>query len=103
MTNERWVVGQDEKTALVLDPRDNVAVALTRLNKGEKCVVRYEDRHDSVEVLEDIEFGHKFALIPLAAHHPVLKYGEEIGRMKQEVAPGQWIHLHNMYCERGRT
>ena len=32
---------------------------------------------------------------------PVIKYGEEIGRMLIDAPKGTWIHNHNMGCERG--
>ncbi len=90
------------KTALVLDPKDNVAIALTDLAAGDVCTVA-EDGGNKYEatVVEKIAFGHKFALADLAANAPVLKYGEEIGKMKVAIKKGAWIHVHNMYCERG--
>lgn len=93
---------QESKTALVLDPKDNVAVALTDLLAGEVCTViedsgnRYE-----VTVVADIVFGHKFALVDLQKDEGVYKYGEEIGKMKVALKKGDWIHNHNMYCDRG--
>lgn len=50
-----------------------------------------------------MEFAHKVCLEELKAGQPVYKYGQEIGRMKEHVLPGSWIHSHNMGCERGRT
>ena len=41
------------------------------------------------------------ALADLAPNAPVYKYGEEIGKMKVAIKKGAWIHIHNMYCERG--
>jgi hypothetical protein len=90
------------KTALVLDQKDNVAIALTDLAAGDACTVA-EDGSKKYEatVIEKIPFGHKFALTDLAANAPVYKYGEEIGKMKIAIKKGAWIHIHNMYCERG--
>lgn len=90
------------KIALVLDGKDNVAVALADLNAGDTCLVtedggkKYEAR-----VVEAIPFGHKFALAALPSESPVYKYGEEIGKTKTPIAKGGWIHSHNMYCDRG--
>lgn len=94
-------IAQPALLLLLLDVRDNVAVALVPLAKGERCVVRCGERQANVELLEDIAFGHKVALDRLEEHQPVLKYGEEIGRMREAANPGNWIHNHNMYCERG--
>lgn len=90
------------KNALVLDTKDNVAVALTDLAAGDSCLV-VEDggRKYAVVVNEAIAFGHKFALTDLAKDDGVFKYGEEIGRMKAPLAKGGWIHVHNMYCDKG--
>ena len=90
-----------QKAALVIDSSDNVAVALTDLKKGDNCLVRYNDREEYVNVLEDITFGHKFALVDIGKDETVYKYGEEIGKMSVPIKKGGYIHNHNMYCERG--
>lgn len=90
------------KAALVLHPRDNVAVVLADIGKGEECLIRKGDGSQyTLRATEDIEFGHKIVLADIAKDAPVLKYGEEIGRMKEPIAPGGWVHNHNMYCSRG--
>jgi len=90
------------KTALKLNTKDNVAIALTDLAAGDVCRVR-EDHGETGEVgvLEDVAFGHKVALADLAQDAPVVKYGEEIGRAGAPVRKGGWIHTHNLYCDRG--
>jgi altronate dehydratase len=90
-----------QKTAIVIDNSDNVAVALTDLKKGDDCLVRYGNREEVVTVIEDITFGHKFATVDIGKDESVLKYGEEIGRMRDFVQKGGYIHNHNMYCDRG--
>lgn len=94
-------VNQDEKSALVIDLNDNVAVALTDLVKLDVCKVRRENEVEEIPVLEDIPFGHKIALQTIEQDECVYKYGEVIGKMLQRVERGGWIHSHNMYCERG--
>jgi altronate dehydratase small subunit len=90
------------KTALVLDKKDNVAVALTDLAAGDSCLVAEDGGNKyQVIVLENIPFGHKFALADLGKDEAVYKYGEEIGKMKTAIKKGGWIHSHNMYCDRG--
>ncbi len=90
------------KTALVLDQKDNVAAALTDLTAGDRCLVTEDGgKRYRVTVLENIPFGHKFALADLGKDAAVFKYGEEIGKMKRAVKKGGWIHNHNMYCDRG--
>lgn len=94
--------GKKSKTALVIDHKDNVAIALTDLFANEVCtVVEDGGQHYEVVVIADIPFGHKFALTDLRKDEGVYKYGEEIGKMKGELKKGDWIHNHNMYCDRG--
>ena len=90
------------KKAFVLDQKDNVGIALTDLVAGDSCVVTEDGgKKYEVSVIEDIAFGHKFALADLEKDAPVYKYGEEIGKMKVGLKRGGWIHVHNMYCDRG--
>jgi hypothetical protein len=90
------------RTALVLHPKDNVGVALADLKAGDTVAVSESEggKYD-FNVAEDIAFGHKFALSAMTANAPVYKYGEEIGRTKTFIPSGGWIHVHNMYCDRG--
>ena len=96
-----WEVQAEVKAALVIDERDNVAVALTDLRKGDVCTVRKGGEVEKLVVSEDIPFGHKLAIQEIGKDESVYKYGEEIGRMSEPIGKGGWIHSHNMYCERG--
>ncbi|MDR3354225.1 MAG: UxaA family hydrolase [Synergistaceae bacterium] len=89
-------------SALVLHERDNVGVALSDLKAGDSVtVIEGGGAKYDFTVSEDIAFGHKFALRALPPESRVYKYGEEIGRMSSGVDAGGWIHVHNMYCDRG--
>jgi len=68
--------------------RDNVAVALAPLKKGETC--------QEVTLLEDVPQGHKFALAPIAQGAQVMKYGFAIGTAKAAIPQGAWVHTHNV-------
>ncbi|MCR5107439.1 MAG: altronate dehydratase family protein [Lachnospiraceae bacterium] len=72
--------------------RDNVAVALSDIAKGERITT--ED--GSIEVLEDVARGHKIALVNIKEGSPVIKYGNEIGIAKSDIGSGQWVHTHNV-------
>ncbi|MDE7244309.1 MAG: altronate dehydratase family protein [Oscillospiraceae bacterium] len=71
---------------------DSVAVALTPLSAG--TVLQIEGQ--TVTLLEDIPQGHKFALVPVAAGAPVIKYGAPIGVAKEDIPAGGWVHIHNI-------
>ena len=72
--------------------QDNVAVALRPIKKGE-CLQVGEI---SVTTLEEIPQGHKFAVKPIKEGQPVVKYGFSIGSAKEDIAAGQWVHVHNL-------
>lgn len=80
------------KEYIKIHPNDLVAVALAPLAEG--AVVRLEDQ--TVTLLEDIPQGHKFALAPIPAGAPVIKYGAPIGIATADIPQGGWIHTHNL-------
>ena len=82
-----------EKLVLVIDGRDNVAVALRDIAAGTQLELPGGGRLASAT---DIPFGHKVALEDIAEDRPVIKYGEEIGRASRSIAGGEWVHTHNM-------
>ncbi len=71
---------------------DSVAVALRPLPAG----TAVEADGVRVTAREDIPQGHKFALKDIAAGEPVIKYGFPIGRAKEDIAAGSWVHVHNV-------
>lgn len=77
---------------LVVNPADNVAVAIEGLDRGEN--VRAVDR--DIELVEPIPAGHKLALRDLAPADQVTRYGFAIGRATRAIHKGAWIHEHNM-------
>ncbi len=62
---------------LALHPDDDVAVALTDQANG-------------------VAAGHKVARRAVSAGQPVRKYGQVIGRAAADIAPGDWVHSHNL-------
>jgi len=89
--------------ALKIDARDNCAVLLADVRKGEPVEVRADAGVISLNARCDIAFGHKIALASLAVNQPIIKYGEEIGRARTAIRGGDWIHLHNVSCRRGHA
>jgi len=87
--------------ALKIDSRDNCAVLLADVKKGEPVEVRTDTGVVSLSARCDIAFGHKIALASLTADQPIIKYGEEIGNARVAIHGGDWIHLHNVTCRRG--
>jgi len=77
---------------LLLHPDDNILVARRDIAAGE----RVEIDGQSFSLPSAIELGHKLARRDLAADTRVLKYGAPIGSMKNAVARGEHVHLHNL-------
>lgn len=76
------------KKALKINFSDNVAVALTDLNKGEKVL--------NVTLLNDIKKGHKFAVENIDVNNKVIKYNNSIGIAVCNIKKGEWVHTHNL-------
>lgn len=87
---------------IMLNVKDNVATALTKLAAGEVMQLEINDRTLSVTLLDAIPFGHKFSLTRIKANSPVTKYGEKIGEATADIQPGQHVHVHNVGGTRGR-
>jgi altronate dehydratase small subunit len=81
-----------ERRILVLAPEDNVAVACCDLAAGETVVI--DGRPVTLD--RDIPTGHKLARRAIAAGGTVLKYGAPIGSARAAIAPGSYVHTHNL-------
>ncbi len=75
-----------------INNRDNVAVALEALNKGEVIVVD----GCAVTILNDIVAGHKVALKDIKEGESVIKYGYPIGKAVKDIRMGEWVHTFNI-------
>lgn len=80
------------RALLRLDPRDDVAVALTSLAKG----IRAEAGGVAVETRDEIPDGHKVALRDMKAGETVRKFGWSIGILTADVTTGGHVHSHNL-------
>ena len=79
--------------AIQINPADNVVVALRPLAAGAEVDV---PGVGVVRALEDVPQGHKMATRAIAAGESVVKYGLPIGHVTCDVAPGSWLHTHNV-------
>jgi len=96
------LTGLRRKKVLVLDPRDNVAVAISDIRAGEEVEVDLGGRILRIVAKSDIRFGHKIALKPIKRGEPVIKYGEVIGVATEDIEPGDHVHVHNVVSLRAR-
>ncbi|HEU0055343.1 MAG TPA: UxaA family hydrolase, partial [Longimicrobium sp.] len=74
-------------------PSDDVAVAVAALAAGAEASVNGA----RVRVAVDVPAGHKVALRSLEPGEAVRKYGFPIGVATEPIAPGDWVHAHNLH------
>ena len=67
---------------------DNVVVAVDQIPPGSQVA--------GVTARERIPRGHKMAATAIAPDEPVRKYGQIIGFAVKPIAPGDWVHEHNI-------
>ena len=86
--------------AILLNANDDVATALVDLQKDEQINANLGDRSVDVVLIQDVQFGHKFALHDIAKGEDVLKYGLPIGQALEDICAGESVHVHNCRSER---
>ena len=86
-----------ENSAIILHATDNVAVARVPLSPAQKLRVNGVE----IVVLDSIPAGHKVALREIGSGEPVRRYGQVIGRAKERIEQGRYIHTHNLAFEEG--
>ncbi len=78
---------------LILHPSDHVAVARETLPAG--LALELADGSE-LRLPQEVPAGHKIALTMLEPRDAVRKYGQVIGRATTRIAPGDWVHTHNL-------
>ena len=77
---------------ILLNPKDNVAVCRRPVTAGEHL----ELEGNSFAAASNVDIGHKIACAPIASAADIIKYGMAIGSATAPIAPGEWVHVHNM-------
>ncbi len=77
------------KKSIIINPLDNVDVALCYLKKGQT--------EQGVTLREDITKGHKFALKDIKSGEHILKYGNPIAYATADIKEGCHVHTHNVH------
>src|SRR5215218_1516625 len=74
--------------AVRLRPEDNVVIAIDAIPQGGTAA--------GLTARERILKGHKMAVEPIREGEPIKKFGQIIGFAKAHIAPGEWVHEHNV-------
>jgi altronate hydrolase len=81
-----------QNAVILLDPRDNVAIARAPLPPDHNLIVNGHTLTTKV----NIPAGHKVALQPIALGSPIYRYGNVIGFATEAIEPGEHVHVHNL-------
>ena len=82
----------DDKNLLLIQPNDNVAIALRPLRAGAVCAVGEK----KIILKEDIPAAHKVALENIAPGQDVVRYGSPLARATAPIEAGEHVHIHNV-------
>ncbi|RLE79740.1 MAG: flagellar biosynthesis protein FlgA [Thermoprotei archaeon] len=92
--------GRSKIDAVVVNERDNVAVALRDIKPCEKILVSIKDKTLELIVKDFIRRGHKIALYDIKRGEYIIKYGEVIGVATEDIERGRHVHCHNVKSAR---
>lgn len=98
------MAGKVQAGAMVIQMHadDHVATALKDLKAGDRVTYSFSGEPIELQLLEDIPFGHKVAIVSIEGGTHVRKYGEVIGRATAAIEAGRHVHVHNLEGLRGR-
>ena len=77
---------------ILLNPEDNVVVALREITPGESVQAGSEE----IRALDQIPSGHKIARFRISAGEVIRKYGIPVGRAVSAIEKGAHAHVHNV-------
>src|SRR5262249_4557820 len=80
------------QVAVHLRPEDNVAVSAQNLQPA----MELQFGSACLKVAKRVGLGHKLAVRPIKKGEAVTKYGQIIGFAKENIAPGDHVHVHNV-------
>ncbi|MBU5436335.1 UxaA family hydrolase [Pseudoflavonifractor sp. MSJ-37] len=86
--------------AMIIDPKDNVAVAIEPIKKGDTVTYLCQGQEKSLTAQQDITIYHKLATCDIAKGDPIVKYGEHIGIAACDIKTGEHVHVHNVTSHR---
>lgn len=88
---------------IIMHKQDNVATVLGRVQAGEELMTTDTDFNETgrITARQEIPFGHKVALYSIQEDGSILKYGQVIGRAREDILAGDYVHVHNVVSIEG--
>jgi len=84
---------------IIHDEKDNVGVVViekTALKQDCSCWIMENDKTIKIQSVDEIQLGHKIAMIDLSEGDTILKYGHDIGKVVKSIKKGEHVHVHNV-------
>jgi altronate dehydratase len=88
--------GEMKPNVIVINVQDNVAVALEDIPEGSAVIL---PGGDEIIARETVPYSHKVAIVDIEQGTVVRKYGESIGKAREDIRRGTWVHTHNLNIE----
>ncbi len=85
------------KKALKINPKDNIVVAVERINPGDKITFDNLDGEVlSITAIEEVPIYHKVSIVRIPKGENIVKYGEHIGVASTDIEVGMHVHVKNV-------
>jgi (2R)-sulfolactate sulfo-lyase subunit alpha len=84
---------------IIHDEKDNVGVVVIDKITPKKecsCWIMENDKTVKIKSLDEIQLGHKIAMVDLNMGDTILKYGHDIGKVVKSIKKGEHVHVHNV-------
>lgn len=95
--------GNLKEKIMVMNVKDNVAIAITDIPVGENLTFDiHSEKKYQFTSRNMIAFGHKVAILDIKDNGDIIKGGEVIGVATQEIRQGDHVHIHNVQSKRGK-
>lgn len=82
--------------SLIIDVKDNVAVVIKEIAKGEEINYKFDNEEKTLIAKDNIKIYHKFATKDIKKGDPIIKYGQHIGLAGTDIESGEHVHVHNV-------
>ena len=89
------------KTDIIIhDEKDNVGVVVIDKitpNQDCSCWIMENNKTVNIQSINEIQLGHKIAMIDLGEGDTILKYGHDIGKVVKAIKKGEHVHVCLLY------
>ena len=84
---------------IIHDEKDNVGVVVIDKilpNQDCSCWIMENDKTVKIHSINEIQLGHKIAMVDLNESDTILKYGHDKGKVVKSIKKGEHVHVHNV-------